>query len=217
MGVFTNILKKEYPSAYATTWKADFTLNTETTDAEHFETADKEPTILQQEGMGVARFHNQGRKAIEILDFEAFVNLFTQKLRAGQGKKCDFILTDEEGKELIVFNEISKLSSESLRSFPQQADEKTPQNKIEKSFEQLKQSIERLCVSETLASHIAGYAVRTGLFSYRLTEPAKHNAATNAMLAFLTPLKRQPAFTAAGILPKGFTYQRREYPHAFEL
>lgn len=197
--------------------KKGFTLKTETTDAVDFEIADNNPTIIQQEGMGVARFHNQNRKAIEILDFEAFINLFTQKLRAGQGKKCDFILTDAKGRELIVFNEISKLSSESLTAFPQQAAGNGPQNKIDKSFEQLKKSIERLYSSQALACHINGYAVKIGLFSYRLTEPTKNNIATKAMQAFLTPLKKQPSFTAAGVLPNGFTYQRQEYPHAFDL
>lgn len=217
MGIFLKMLVAEYPLEYATTWKSSYTLNAEITNKLDFEITDKNKTIVQSEGMGVAKFHNQGRKNIEILDFEGFINQFSQKLRAGQGKKCDFILTDAYGSDIIVFNEISKLSSESLKSFPQQETDNAPQNKMEKSFEQLKNSIERLYKSAALACHINGYHTKIGLFSFRLTDTNKYNAATNAMQAFLTPLTMQPSFTAIGVLPQNFVYQRRQYPLAFNL
>lgn len=215
MCVFTDILKSEYPAAYGTTWKADYTVKAVMTSEPEFEIADKKESIIQPAGQGVARFLNPNRKEIEVLDFEAFVDQFTQSVKAEQGKKCDFILTDSRGEDVIVFNEISCLSSKSLQAFPQT--EATDRGKIEKSFNQLRCSIERVRKSAKLAEHIDGYRVKVGLFSYRLTDAVKENAATRAMQDFNAPLMAQPVVRIKDALPGGFAYQRRAYPEGYEV
>lgn len=218
MGVFVDILKDKYPVAYGTAWKASYGVRAETTDATDFEIADKQPTIIQSSGCGVAKFHNPGKKQIEVLDFEAFIDQFTQSRSAGYGKKCDFILTDTNGTDVIIFNEISKLDSQSLQAFPWQEQKSAgPHNKAEKATEQLRCSIERLYASEAIASHINGYHSKVGLFSYRLKDAEKPNAATRAMEGFNAPLRVQRSIKIYGLLPCGFEYLRVLYPEGGEV
>lgn len=115
---FSELLIDEYPAAYHTVWKGS--LKCQMVDAEQFEIADNKPEMLQPVGEGIAKFTNPAQSGYEAIDFEAFVNQFSQSVKAGQGKKCDFILAATSCDGYFVLDELSHLWSKSLTNFPQE-------------------------------------------------------------------------------------------------
>lgn len=218
MTPFSKLLQAAYAPAYGTTWKEQYSMRVEVVDLETFELRDKKETMVQSPGTGVACFHNPQKEEVEIIDFEHFVNQFTQSLQAGQGKKCDFILTPLEHQDYIILNEVSHLWPESLRKFRE--DEKFG-GKLEKSFAQLKTSIEKLYHSQEIASRLDKTKRKVALFSVRFKDCSesmrKKDSSLQSLATFLLPATEQKTFIVKEGLPHGFEYERRFYPSALSL
>lgn len=218
MTPFSKLLQAAYAPAYGTTWKEQYSMRVEVVDLETFELRDKKETMVQSPGTGVACFHNPQKEEVEIIDFEHFVNQFTQSLQAGQGMKCDFILTPLEHQDYIILNEVSHLWEKSLRQF---GENEKFQGKLEKSFAQLKSSIEKLYHSQEIASWLDKTPRKVALFSVRLKDCPESMRRTDSSLrsltAFLLPATEQKTITVKEGLPHGFVYERRIYPNALYL
>ncbi len=174
------------------------------------------PEMLQPEGEGIAKFTNPDRSTYEVIDFEAFINQFSQSVKAGQGKKCDFILAATSDSGTFVVNELSHLWSKSLKAFPQK--EQSYSGKQEKAIGQLQASIERLFKSPELKARIESYQSQIALFSIRLKDTAQaENVAMQSMSTFLQPLASQREVTFPHIRFNGFTFKRVIYPNSFVL
>ena len=215
---FSELLKSAYAGAYNTTWREPYSLRKDEVNHQYFEINDREHNIIQREGEGVARFYNPQGEQWEIIDFEHFVNQFTQRLEAGKGKKCDFILAPLEHQDFIVLNELSHLHRDSLHHFKE---EDEGWGKLEKAFAQLSSSIEKLYRSQEIASRLDATKRKVGLFSARLKEPVEttreNDAALHSISTFLKPLAEQPIVVRQNSLPHGFDFVRVFYPHAFQL
>lgn len=215
---FSKLLQTAYAPAYRTTWKEQYSMRVEVVDAETFELRDNKPAMVQSPGEGVACFHNPQREEVEIIDFEHFVNQFTQSVEAGRGMKCDFILTPIKHQDFIILNELSHLKEESLVRFRE--DEKF-QGKLEKSFAQLKSSIEKLYHSQELATRLDKTRRKVALFSIRLRDCSecihKKSSPLHNLATFLLPATGQKTFIVDQGLPHGFVYERRFYPNALSL
>lgn len=215
---FSELLQTSYASAYNTTWKEQYFVRREIVDTDTFELCDKKTKMVQSPGKGVSRFLNPHKEEVEIIDFEHFVDQFTQALKAGQGKKCDFILAPCLNQNFIILNEVSHLWEKSLDQF---REEKESWGKTEKSFAQLKSSIEKLYCSKEIASRLDQAKMKVALFSVRLKkclestfkkDPSLRNVST-----FLLPVTEQKTIIVEQGLPHGFVYERRTYPEAFPL
>lgn len=215
---FSKLLQTAYAPAYHTTWKEEYFLRVEVVNEATFELRDKQTTLVQCLGKGVACFLNPQGEEIEVIDFEHFINQFTQRLKAGQGKKCDFILVPIDHHDFFILNEISHLREESLHKF---REEEEPLGKLEKSFSQLKSSIEKLYHSPEIATRLENTKRKVALFSVRLKEGSvnsdKTDPAQHALATFLLPSREQKVFKVTQGLPYGFVYERRIYPKAFSL
>lgn len=213
---FSELLQKTYPQAYNVKWKASYAMRVEETQAEVFEIRDKAVTILQTDGEGVACFSNPNAERVEVIDFEHFVNLFTQSVKAGQGKKCDFILAPADHQDYIILNELSHLRKESLSQFREKNESG---GKQEKSFLQLEFTINRLCKSKEIADRIDSTTRKIALFSVRLKKGNgdSKDSTSRSLETFLRPATEQETFIMCNNLPHDFTYVRLFYPNPFRL
>lgn len=217
---FKEVLPKSYAKAYSVKWKETYgVLRTETTNEAEFELADNPPSLLQPSGDGTVKFANPTRQGVTIIHFEHFVDLFTQSLDAGRGKKCDFLLYTGDAPSCFVLNEVSRLKSESITIFPEP--DVCYSGKAEKSFSQLRESILRLYRSPQLAEKIDTYQRKVALFAYRLTDITpqdESNPMSRSVAAFRRMSSVQANTTAeAATLPHGFTYEKRLYPATFDF
>lgn len=213
---FFNLLIGNYTAAYGTVWKDSFDIKCQLVENEQFEIADNMPEMLQPEGEGTAKFTNPSHSCYEVIDFEAFVNQFSQSVKAGQGKKCDFIVAATSGNGTFVLNELSHLWSKSLKTFPQKEQEYS--GKQDKAIGQLMASIERLFKSPELKAFIESYQSQIALFSIRLKDTTQaENVAMQSMSTFLQPLASQREVTFPHLLSNGFTFKRVIYPNSFVL
>ena len=215
---FSKLLQTAYAPAYGTKWREQYTMRVEEVESETFELRDQEPTMLQSSGKGVACFQNLQKEKVEVIDFEHFVNLFTQGLEAGRGKKCDFILAPLQHQEYIILNEVSHLREKSLSQF---RESDLYQGKYEKSFAQLKSSIEKLYHSKEIAKRLENTKRKVALFSVRLKDCPeslrKKESSLQSLATFLLPATEQKAIIVNQGLPHGFVYERRFYPNALSL
>lgn len=215
---FSKLLQTAYAPAYGTKWREQYTMRVEEVESETFELRDQEPTMLQSPGKGVACFQNLQKDKVEVIDFEHFVNLFTQGLEAGRGKKCDFILAPLQHQEYIILNEVSHLREKSLSQF---RESDLYQGKYEKSFAQLKSSIEKLYHSKEIAKRLENTKRKVALFSVRLKDcpesMRKKDSSLQSLATFLLPATEQKTLIVNQGLPHGFVYERRFYPNALSL
>lgn len=215
---FSKLLQTAYAPAYGTKWREQYTMRVEEVESETFELRDQEPTMLQSPGKGVACFQNLQKDKVEVIDFEHFVNLFTQGLEAGRGKKCDFILAPLQHQDYIILNEVSHLWEKSLRQF---RESEHFQGKYEKSFAQLKSSIEKLYHSPEIAMRLENTKRKVALFSVRLKDcpesMRKKDSSLQSLATFLLPATEQKTLIVNQGLPHGFVYERRFYPNALSL
>ena len=215
---FSKLLQTAYAPAYGTTWREEYTMRVEEVGSETFELRDQEPTMVQTHDKGVARFLNPHKEKVEIIDFEHFVNQFTQGLEAGRGKKCDFILAPLQHQDYIILNEVSHLWKKSLRHF---RESEHFQGKYEKSFAQLKSSIEKLYHSPEIAIRLENTKRKVALFSVRLKDCPeslrKKDSSLQSLASFLLPATEQKVIIVNQGLPHGFVYERRFYPNALSL
>lgn len=218
MTPFSKLLQTAYAPAYRTTWKEQYSMRVEVADTETFELRDKEPAMVQSPGKGVACFHNPQREKVEIIDFEHFVNQFSQNLKAGQGMKCDFILTPLKHQDFIILNEVSHLWERSLHQF---RESENFRGKLDKSFAQLTSSIEKLYHSQEIATRLDKTRRKVALFSIRLRDCSecihKKGSPLHNLATFLLPTTEQKAIIVEQGLPHGFVYERRFYPNALSL
>ena len=215
---FSKLLQTAYAPAYGTKWREQYTMRVEEVESETFELRDQEPTMLQSPGKGVACFQNLQKEKVEVIDFEHFVNLFTQGLEAGRGKKCDFILAPLQHQEYIILNEVSHLREKSLSQF---RESDLYQGKYEKSFAQLKSSIEKLYHSKEIAKRLENTKRKVAPFSVRLKDcpesMRKKDSSLQSLATFLLPATEQKTLIVNQGLPHGFVYERRFYPNALSL
>lgn len=219
MNDFADILPESYAEAFATPWKEGYTLRHVTTDAVGFELCDRKSEFLQAAGEGVVKYANASRTPITVIDFEHFIDQFTQSVRAGRGKKCDFILYTSDKTGTFIFNEVSQLNSQSLTSFREKNDKYS--GKRDKAVDQLSNSIERVCTSPALAACISRYRQKVALFAIRLTDISAQSMHADPMLrsmaAFRSPLQMQANIDLPAEMPHGFTFRRCIYPEAFAI
>ena len=96
------LLQTAYPSHYGAKWKDVYSVRFEHTYLASFAIKDNKPTIIQdEENSAVSLYVNPEGKNITIVDWEAYVNQYTNALCAGEGKKCDFIVYDDRRDKFI--------------------------------------------------------------------------------------------------------------------
>lgn len=211
-----DLLKIAYPRAYGAKWKEHYTVWYEISGEDYFEIKDRRPQIIQPNGEGVAAFSNQREERIVVVDFEQYVNQYTNALRAGSGQKCDFILCSEEWFSVFVLNELTETKERYLEAFvqPQEGERRT--GKREKALRQLEASIEKLYAVPELEEYINRFERKVALFSYRIPEGDKGEVGMS-MAAFARPMSIVSSIQSSDTLGHGFSFQQRLYPQPMDM
>ncbi len=165
------------------------------------------------DGVGVYD-NNSKRYGITIIDFEKFVNEFKPSTAAGRGKKCDFILYDNQ-EAYVILNELSELDAKYLEGHEVYGENK--EGKRSHAIRQIQESIDKLVVSSDIRSYMDRKARRIGLFSYRINEDDSIPKEIQQSMTKFGMVKNSFSNVSAPIFSNGFVFEQRIYPTPFKL
>lgn len=141
-------------------------------------------------GKGQATYHNDRETALRIINYEAFVNLFTESHIDKKGRsRVDFLVYDRgESKEHFILNE---LSVGNVRS------------KLSKARLQLQNTLHDLMKDKEVKEYISSFKKKQCILSCRTEQPPK------------SPLDMAAAFTmAVSIIPQNSVFSAKSIERA---
>lgn len=208
-----DFLKKDYPTHFGLEWKEDtMQIRREQRSKGKFEIRDGQQQIVQYKGDGVSVINNNSETAVEIIDFEHYINIF-RGTDAGKGRKCDFIINPIAGYDFIVFNELTESETQYIKPyiFPETGEEK--EGKLAYVKKQLESSIEKFY---SVNDFLDKYEKRVALFSCRLTDGKPKRYMTQSVSAFRKPQKILSNIRAHEPLSHGFVFEQRIYNNEYK-
>ncbi len=203
-----DFLKKDYPSHFRVEWDENtMQIRKEQRSKGKFEIRDGQPRIVQYTGRGVSVINNNSDIAVEIIDFEHYINLF-RDTDAGIGRKCDFIINPIAGYDCIVFNELTESERQYINPFtvPKTGEEK--EGKLAYAKKQLEESIKKFY---EVNGFLDSYKKRVALFSCRLTDAKPNRIMSQSLKAFRKPQKIFSNIRAHEPLVHDFIFEQRIY------
>lgn len=213
---FVELLKTAYPAYYKAIWKKGYEVcYTDCCDPQ-FELKDRAGQMIQKPGEGVAVFGNKECLKIGVVDFERYVNQYTDALQAGSGKKCDFIIFSVEKNAVFVLCELTKTRKDYLDGFVQPRTGEFRTGKREKALEQLGSSIEKLGRVPEIADYLKTIERKVALFAYRIPD-GDHGVMGASMAAFSRPVSVISSIESMEKQMNGFCFQQRIYPDSLDL
>ena len=206
------LLQTAYPNHYGAKWKDVYSVRFEHTDLASFSIKDNKPTIIQEEeNDAVSLYVNPERKNITIVDWEAYVNQYSNALYAGEGKKCDFLVYDDR-RDKFILDELTYSQEKYIIGIG---------NRIGKRIKariQLSDSINKLCSVPEIQNYVSTFERRIALFSYRIVESSDDDIMAASMAAFSAPTKLLGNIEEeTPSMPHGFVYHQHIYPNPFVL
>jgi hypothetical protein len=206
-------LAQEYKSFYKAVSPENVSTFLHQTNAIYFEVSDK-LDVIEKEGDGIAKYHNETETLINIVNFEQFINQFKQNTTAGRGMKCDLILFDFENK-ILVFNELTNTQVKYL--YPHLRDGGTVEGKQQHAFSQLKYSVERLENVPVIRDRINLFLRRVLIFSHRNPTPQDNDIVGVNLLKMTRTVSKNVLFRLDESPVIGFETYVQPYPIPFEL
>lgn len=206
------LLQTAYPSHYGAKWKDVYSVRFEHTYLASFAIKDNKPTIIQdEENSAVSLYVNPEGKNITIVDWEAYVNQYTNALCAGEGKKCDFIVYDDRGDKFIL-DELTYSQEKHIIGIGSRIGKRI------KARIQLSESINKLYSVPEIQAYISAFEKRIALFSYRIAESSDDEIMSTSMAAFSAPTRLLGNIEEeTPSMPHDFVYHQHIYPNPFEL
>lgn len=199
-------LQNVYPKRTGYTGKKTPVLNDVTTNNKSFELCDAKrchtATFITSGGnTGEACFYNLNNVDVYIVNFESYIDSYTQSNSAGRKEKCDLILTSASDYNFIVLNELST--------------GKRIENKLEHAIEQFNDSIEKLSENKFF---LLLFKQRIALLSYKLTDTNSSSLVAQSIAKFGLPTRATSKnISLQEVLKRGFVFEQRIYPDEFEL
>ena len=212
MSRLSDFLINEYAPHFGVVRKtATINLITEIPAAVRFEIEDKKPTIQQPVGQGVSviRRHNS---TVEIIDIEDFTK--TVHGTDHTPNSCDFAISPEIGTDFILFNELTKTKSGYIFPFKQPL---TGEKQIGKLEYAKKQQIQTICRFYEVSDFCDQYAVKTALFSCRLSDKSGNGIMARSAKSFNKTIYKLQHLTLHEKLPHGFVFKMRIYKEEYSL
>ena len=205
-----DLLYNYYGKAFGSNLRHD--VKYENCSESYFEIKDRDINIACNKGEGVSAFLNPSCKSIVIIDFENFVNQW--RGNAGKGKKCDFILYDED--EYIILNELTYCKPEYLDQHTNDGPISLGKRSI--ALKQIQSTIDKLHNVNEIKTYIDKTPKKIGLFSYKINECSelnetisKSNVKFNSIKAIFSNISSESGLT------DGFVFEQRVYPIPFEF
>ncbi len=162
--------------------KGSVVIRVETTEQQHFDLVDKQESIIVGLGEGSATYSNPASKAVEVIDYENFINQLPLECSKNI-KRADFILYHKNGTDFFIINELSQ--SENAN------------NKRKKAILQLFDTVKHLLASMDTKALVDKYDRKICIFSNKdrlinvSQNPAKAFEAIKKYLPDPVPLKFQ--------------------------
>ena len=206
------LLHTANPNHYGAKWKDVQSVRFEHTNLTSIAIKDKKTTIIQEdENDAVSLYVNPEEKDITIVDWEAYVDQYTNALCAGEGKKCDFIVYDDR-RDKFILDELTYSHEKYIIGIG---------NRIGKRIKariQLSESINKLYSVPEIQNYISAFEKRIALFSYRIAESSDDEIMSTSMAAFSAPTRLLGDIEEeSSSMPHGFVYHQHIYPTPFEL
>lgn len=152
---------------------------------------------------------------VVILNFDSFMNSFSNSPAQINGRRCDYLLYDTgANKSCIAFCELTC-------SDAQYVEQRSDRNRIGKraiAFNQIYNSLEHLLHTSILDQEILTYPHKFGIFGWREQSPSEANdSAIRSMSDFsITPSSDQSSLSSTEyILGHGFTFVQIKHPCPF--
>lgn len=209
-----DFLKKDYPAHFGLNWNdSTMEIRKEERPKGRFEIRDGQPQIVQYTGHGVSVINNNSDMAVEIVDFEHYINIF-RNTAAGMWQKCDFIINPIAGYDFIVFNELTESEKQYVMPFTSPATGEVKGGKLAYAKKQLEISIEKFY---SVNNFLDTYKNKVALFSCRLTDGKPGRNMTRSVSAFRKPLKIFSNIRAHEPLAHSFVFEQRIYDKEYKL
>lgn len=201
-------LAKKYKEFYQATKPENPDPCCKTIYQDFFELADP-----QNSEFPCSKFENPFHHFIKVIHFEGFVSQFKKETKANQGKRCDFILCDHQGKTLI-FDELTQTKRKYL--FPHKQAGLLVPGKQQRALEQLEESVKRLRAVPDIKNQIDIVAHRILLFSHREPDYSEDTIGEGARKFSMTVSNKELIKLKESNV-KGFETYIQPYPVQFSL
>lgn len=210
MSELSNFLTNEYPSHFNVIWdSATMFLRKETPASLRFEIEDKKETIIQGKNKGVSVIRRTGT-AVEIIDLEEYTKLIHGSNHTPSS--CDFVISPESTTEFIIFNELTRSSSNYILPFEQVQTGNKQIGKYEKAISQLEQTINRFY---DVSDFCDQYKNKVALFSCRLSDKSKNDTMTMSAKSFSKVVCKK--MRSQKHLTHGFVFETRIYDEEYRI
>lgn len=161
---------------------------------------------------------NTDAKAIEIVDFEKYIDQF-DNTKGTMKDRCDYLLVDASvGHRKIAFCDLSC----SEEKYVNPNDGKYSMGKRAKAAEQMRKSLERMLQEPLLCHYILTFPSKVCLFGWREYEvpdvtPQRGNAIRNMQAFMRTPSSKSGSLThVVSIIGYGFQFVQVKYPTVYQ-